>query len=52
MADALGSVIVVISALIIWLTTWEYRFYVDPILRFVSKFNLFGSSIKVVLYLY
>ncbi|XP_022253013.1 zinc/cadmium resistance protein-like, partial [Limulus polyphemus] len=32
LADALGSVIVIISALIIWLTSWEYRFYVDPVL--------------------
>ncbi|XP_035215561.1 zinc transporter 1-like [Stegodyphus dumicola] len=32
LADALGSVIVIISALIIWLTRWEYRYYVDPAL--------------------
>jgi len=30
MADALGSVIVIISALIMWLTDWEYKNYVDP----------------------
>jgi len=30
MADALGSVIVIISALIMWLTEWEYKEYVDP----------------------
>lgn len=30
MADALGSVIVIISALIMWLTEWEYKKYVDP----------------------
>ena len=30
MADALGSVVVIISALIMWLTEWEYRDYVDP----------------------
>jgi len=32
LADALGSVVVIISALIIWLTDWEYRDYVDPAL--------------------
>lgn len=32
MADALGSVVVIISALIIWLTEWEYRMYIDPAL--------------------
>lgn len=30
MADALGSVIVIISALIMWKTDWEYKKYVDP----------------------
>ena len=33
MADALGSVIVIISALIMWQTDWEYKYYVDPGLR-------------------
>jgi len=32
MADALGSVVVIISALVIWQTDWEYRFYLDPVL--------------------
>ena len=30
MADALGSVIVIISALIMWKTDWAYKNYVDP----------------------
>jgi len=30
MADALGSVIVIISAIIMWQTNWEYKYYVDP----------------------
>ena len=30
MADALGSVIVIISALIMWQTDWKYKYYVDP----------------------
>ena len=30
MADALGSVVVIISACIMWLTEWEYKKYVDP----------------------
>ena len=30
LADALGSVVVIISALIIWLTDWEYEKYIDP----------------------
>ncbi|KAK8772444.1 hypothetical protein V5799_024312 [Amblyomma americanum] len=35
LADALGSVVVIISSLVIWLTTWEQRYYVDPALRAV-----------------
>lgn len=30
MADALGSVVVIISAVIMWKTDWEYKLYVDP----------------------
>jgi len=32
MADAMGSVVVIISALVIWLTDWQYRMYIDPAL--------------------
>ncbi|XP_064115693.1 proton-coupled zinc antiporter SLC30A1-like isoform X3 [Macrobrachium nipponense] len=30
LSDALGSVIVIISALVVWLTEWEYSKYIDP----------------------
>lgn len=32
LSDALGSVIVIITATISWQTKWEYRFYLDPAL--------------------
>ncbi|CAH0560216.1 unnamed protein product [Brassicogethes aeneus] len=35
LSDALGSVIVIISALVFWLTNWEYRYYIDPALSIV-----------------
>ncbi|XP_067129686.1 proton-coupled zinc antiporter SLC30A1-like [Centruroides vittatus] len=35
LADALGSVIVIVSALIIWLTNWSFRAYVDPLLSVI-----------------
>jgi len=35
LADALGSVVVLISASVIWLTDWEYRDYLDPVLSLV-----------------
>ncbi|XP_046807515.1 zinc transporter 1 isoform X1 [Lucilia cuprina] len=35
LSDALGSIIVVISALVVWLTEWKYRYYMDPALSIV-----------------
>ena len=35
LADALGSVVVLISASVIWLTDWEYKDYLDPVLSLV-----------------
>lgn len=43
MADALGSVIVIISALIIWLTEWEYKMYVDPVLSVILVILILSS---------
>lgn len=44
LADALGSVIVIISALIIYLTQWEYRFYVDPALSVLMVCLIMNST--------
>ncbi|KAL3267304.1 hypothetical protein HHI36_011435 [Cryptolaemus montrouzieri] len=35
LSDALGSVIVIISAVVFWLTDWEYKYYIDPSLSIV-----------------
>ena len=35
LADALGSVVVIISAVIMWKTEWQYKKYVDPGLSLV-----------------
>ncbi|KAL7732299.1 hypothetical protein ACLKA6_018525 [Drosophila palustris] len=35
LSDALGSVIVIISALVVAYTEWEYRLYIDPALSIV-----------------
>ncbi|CAG0888205.1 unnamed protein product [Cyprideis torosa] len=43
LADALGSVIVVISALVIWKTDWEYRFYLDPALSILMVLMILKS---------
>lgn len=44
LADACGSVIVIISALVIWLTEWEYRFYVDPALSVIMVTLILRST--------
>ena len=33
LGDALGSVVVIISSLVIWLADGKWRFYVDPAMR-------------------
>lgn len=35
LADALGSVIVIASASVVYLTKWHYRFYLDPALSLI-----------------
>ena len=35
LADALGSVAVIISAMVIMLTDWQYKHYLDPVLSLV-----------------
>ena len=56
LADALGSLVVVLSATVIWLTDWTYRFYMDPALSVVvvaiilrSVWPLFRDSSLILL---
>ncbi|ODN01347.1 Zinc/cadmium resistance protein [Orchesella cincta] len=55
-ADALGSVVVIISASVIWLTDWEYNDYIDPLLSVIlvllisySTWPLFVDSSMILL---
>uniref|UniRef100_A0A1B6D2D7 Cation efflux protein cytoplasmic domain-containing protein n=1 Tax=Clastoptera arizonana TaxID=38151 RepID=A0A1B6D2D7_9HEMI len=43
LADALGSVIVIASASIVWLTEWKYRYYMDPVLSIVMVILILRS---------
>uniref|UniRef100_A0A8D8LKA6 Zinc/cadmium resistance protein n=1 Tax=Cacopsylla melanoneura TaxID=428564 RepID=A0A8D8LKA6_9HEMI len=43
LADALGSVIVIISATVVWLTEWQYRFYIDPALSLLMVMLILRS---------
>uniref|UniRef100_A0A023GN52 Putative zn2+ transporter znt1 n=1 Tax=Amblyomma triste TaxID=251400 RepID=A0A023GN52_AMBTT len=44
LADALGSVVVIVSSLVIWLTTWEQRYYVDPALSLIMVCLIMKST--------
>ena len=56
MADALGSVIVIISALVMWQAPdWRFAIYVDPgiydfSIRFRGKINVSMVCITLVIY--
>eukprot|EP00158_Paraphelidium_tribonemae_P004755 Partr_v1_DN26953_c0_g1_i1_m6647 putative solute carrier family 30 (zinc transporter), member 1 len=48
LGDALGSVAVIISALVIWLSDWEYRQLLDPILSLLITAIILSSTIPLV----
>jgi len=45
--DALGNVGVIVSALIIWLTTWSGRFYADPAVSLFITIIILKSTIPL-----
>ncbi|XP_072017881.1 proton-coupled zinc antiporter SLC30A1-like [Amphiura filiformis] len=47
LGDALGSVVVIISALIIMFTDGEWRFYIDPALSLVIVFIIVSTTIPL-----
>jgi zinc transporter 1 len=47
LGDALGNVGVIASGLIIWLTTWPFKFYFDPIISLVITVIIFSSALPL-----
>ena len=47
MGDALGNIGVIISALIIWLTTWSGRYYADPAISLIITVVILTSAIPL-----
>ncbi|XP_072378532.1 uncharacterized protein ZnT63C isoform X1 [Diabrotica undecimpunctata] len=43
LSDALGSVIVIVSALVFWLTDWKYKYYIDPALSILLVLLILNS---------
>lgn len=47
MGDALGNIGVIVSALVIWLTDYSWRFYVDPGISLVITVIILASAIPL-----
>lgn len=45
--DALGNVGVIATGLVIWLSTWEYRYYFDPVVSLVITVIIFSSAMPL-----
>ncbi|KAG1727800.1 cation efflux protein [Suillus lakei] len=48
MGDALGNIGVIVTGLVIWLTTWSGRFYLDPAVSLVITIIIFTSALPLV----
>lgn len=47
MGDALGNIGVIGSALIMWLTSWSWRYYADPAISLLITVIILGSAIPL-----
>ena len=47
LGDALGNVGVILSALIIWLTSFSWRFYTDPLISLIITLIILASAIPL-----
>jgi zinc transporter 1 len=48
MGDTLGSAVVIVSTLIIWLTDFSWKYYVDPIASLIITIIILFTSIPLV----
>ncbi|TFK77028.1 cation efflux protein [Pluteus cervinus] len=46
--DALGNVGVIATGLIIWLSSWSYKYYFDPVISLVITIIIFSSALPLV----
>ena len=45
LGDALGNIGVIIAGLVIWLTEWSGRFYLDPAISLVIAIIIFTDAL-------
>ncbi|KAJ8502865.1 hypothetical protein ONZ45_g11366 [Pleurotus djamor] len=48
LGDALGNVGVIATGLVIWLTSWSFKFYFDPVISLVITVIIFSSALPLV----
>ena len=47
MGDALGNVGVIATGLVIWLSSWSWKYYFDPIISLVITVIIFSSALPL-----
>lgn len=47
LGDALGNVGVIATGLIIWLTSWSFKYYCDPVISLVITAIIFHSALPL-----
>ena len=45
--DALGNVGVIMTGLIIWLSTWQFKYYCDPVISLIITVIIFSNSLPL-----
>lgn len=48
LGDALGNVGVIVTGLVIWKTSWSFKYYFDPIISLVITIIIFSSALPLV----
>ena len=47
LGDALGNVGVIASGLVIWQTTWAFKYYFDPVISLIITLIIFSSAMPL-----
>jgi solute carrier family 30 (zinc transporter), member 1 len=47
LGDALGNVGVIATGLVIWLSTWSFKYYFDPVISLVITVIIFSSALPL-----
>lgn len=51
LGDALGNIGVIATGLVIWQTTWKYKYYFDPIISLIITIIIFSTALPLGVYL-